>query len=120
MLLTSRIIVVLAVVLLITGPIGWFFGEGSNPAEGLRLLMISTPLLYSANLTWKVLKPQKLGIIKFAIAHALPIVMAFLGLIFVFASKAIPEFIFFGILLVLFAGILIYQMYRQKKVLLSI
>ena len=117
MIVISRARVLLTAAFLVMGPLGWFFGKDSNPAEGARLLIISAPLLYAANLTWKSLKPQNIGTIKFVIAHALPIAMAIPGLIFIFAPKAVPVFISSGVILVLAAGVVITHMHRQRKIL---
>lgn len=69
--------------------------------------MISMPLLCFANLTWRALKPKKLGIIKFTLAHALPMVIVLLGFISIFAPKLIPELIFFGVLLISLTGVVV-------------
>ena len=113
MIYIAKILSVLLLVAITGGLLGNLLGP--NLAEGLRLIPVAVPLAYFAWLVWQALKPVKLGLIKFCLAHLAPGFLVVIGLIFLFAPNKVVEFMISGVGLICVGGMLIYQMHLQRR-----
>lgn len=115
MIYIARLFSAILLTAVITGLVGNFLPP--NPLNGVKLLPIAVPLAYFSWLVWKALRPVKIGLLKFCLAHLAPGCLALLGLIFIFSPKKVAPFMLAGAGLLCVAGILIHQMHSQRRLL---
>ena len=109
----ARLFSAILLITIIIGLIGNFLLP--NPWDGVKLIPIAVPLAYCSWLVWKALKPVKIGLLKFCLAHVAPGCLALLGLIFLFAPNKIALFMLSGVGLICVAGVIIHQMHSQRR-----
>lgn len=115
MLSASRLLVAISIILLVLGPPGYFLGEDADFSEGIELASISIPLTYSAWQTWRALKPTTIGRTNFIVAHFLPGVISFLGIIFLFAPNKIFALMTLGASMLVAGGVIILKIHSQRR-----